>query len=498
MAELGSRQDLVARVLTIENEDLRDELVRLVVAVGEQKHQPDDPFGKIEMPDIIPPAIAAAIVKAQRKVRALAKDKKGPGYSYAGMEDLIEEGRGILNDGEVGLALMPGSLMLARHAIGTADTDTDSGSAKQLKRTELYHFDMIRVWTLLHESGASLSIIITWPLYLQGGKRSRDKAVAAADTTSLGYLYRDLLGIPRLAEDQVDARDDEGTRESGVDPSESGAPREKKKKQAPAGCSSGKRGYGSRDAAKRANAKNSARVRIYRCDECHDWHATVDEKNKPAEAKAAEKKKKKTGKKKADPKAEKKAARAEEKKKAKAADKAATEPPPVDAEPEKGTGKGGTTQKGKTSVGQTYGEKADEVGQQQREAMTDEEVDAEIRQALSIGVTPNNTNDALVVELPPDPRADDLEGAGWPRELAEELEGYAEVDPVQRDALNVLSRKAAELLGLKFKQAKPMLFTCFEQVGVDAKGGKTPNGYQLRLWCMAVAGLAAAHEEANA
>ena len=444
----------------------------------------------VEFLDKVPPPIAAALVRAQRKVTPLGKSKEGPGYRYTGMEDLLDLGRRLLN--EQGLALIPGNLDVATEHVGdkSVKTETQTIESKTIACTA------VRYWILIHEDGDALTIRVSWPLYLQGGKRSRDKGTAVADTTMLGYLYRDLLSIPRLTEEQMDARDDRDTSEVAAEPDEPGphkraaAPPPAKKKAAPPPdvriCdTTGKRRFGSKAAAKKANAKNAARLRFYTCTACRDWHATAAEKNETKPDKAAKK------------------AAAERDRRPDRVNGGTEEPEgqpeaPVEAQPERGTGTGGTTKKGKTTVGQTYGAKAEEVGAAQAEAMSDEERDAEIRQALTAGITPSTTSDQLVVELPPDPGADDIEGAGWPREVADELVGFAESDPVPRETLNVITRKAAELMGLSFKDAKPMLLPAFEGVGVNVKKQQVPNGYQLRLWCVSVGGIASAHAEAAA
>ena len=173
----------------------------------------------------------------------------------------------------------------------------------------------------------------------------------------------------------------------------------------------------------------------------------------------------------------------------------------ADTKPVTGTGDGGTTKRGMTEAGQTYGDKADAVAEEQRAELTDEELDAEVVKALRMGLTPSTTNEQLVVALPPDPSIDDLEGAGWPRELAEELANYAATAPVLRKPLNAITRKASELLGYDKmnKEAKAILIPAFLDVGVDVKKkSQTTNGYQLRLWALAVASIANADDEAEA
>lgn len=484
----------------------------------------------------LPPALAAALVQAQKNAKAIGKSSKNTvhDYDYTSMDDLIEGGKVALND--AGLAIIPGSLWQERFTVGANNATA---------------YNLERLWMVVHESGAVLQIKVSWPLYLQNGKRPRDKAVSAADTTALGYLYRDLLAIPRLAADQMDARDDTGTTEPGADPNESGPHRKREEAKAPKPstpkCKSGKRGYQSKVAARRAHSTSSARLRIYRCPDCHEWHVTNDEKNKPAEAKAsgraaAAAKAKPPTKKKADPPKAKPEPPPEPAADAPAPSADETTPTtsgvsdsssePTDAEtaaevsqsdlqPETSSdeaaaveatpepespvqdlpGEGETTKRGKTDLGQTYGDKAADVAEEQRAELSDEELDAEVRKALALGITPSTTNDELIVDLPPNPGADDLEAAGWPREIAEELANYEEADPISRKVLNVITRKAAELLGYNklSKEAKAILIPAFLDVGIDVKNtNRTTNGYQLRLWALAIATIANADEEVGA
>jgi hypothetical protein len=61
---------------------------------------------------------------------------------------------------------------------------------------------------LLHTSGERMEITIAWPVVPDRG-RPLDKAVASAATTSLSYLLRDLLLMPRVDEaDDIAGRDD--------------------------------------------------------------------------------------------------------------------------------------------------------------------------------------------------------------------------------------------------------------------------------------------------
>jgi len=424
-------------------------------------------FGGVTFGGPIPTKIAGAMVAAQRETRAVGKTGEAMGYSYTKMEDLIDSGRGILNG--AGLALIPGSLLVTRFEVGERRTT---------------NYTCWRAWCVVHESGESYWLLLDWPLYLQSGKRSRDKAVAVADTTMLGYLYRDLLAIPRLGEDQMDARDDRGTTEPGIAQDEAGP--HSKKKPKPSAPSSSKPAAPAKPKPKPPTSSKPAAPAKPKppapkpekpaakppASSSKPKPLTAAQKKKAADEKVAAAKKKKAD--------QAKARRAAKKKKAD--DKPAAKVNDAD--------------------GQAADDEAEDAAAEdaaEREAIQGEATDAErdehLRLVLATGVTPRTTNVDLTGELPVDPSAADLEGSGWPVELAEELEGYGDDEPVKREALNVVTRKAAELMGLSFKAAKPMLVPAFSGVGVELKKNQVPNGYQLRLWCLAVAGIAAAHAD---
>ncbi|KKN47402.1 hypothetical protein LCGC14_0663150 [marine sediment metagenome] len=465
-------------------------------------------------PRNLPPKLAAALVEAQRHAKAIAKDgwNKHSEYKYGKMEDLIEGGKEAMN--KAGLALIPGNLDQRRFVVGPQKVTV---------------YDLVRDWIVIHESGATMPIHIVWPLYLQSGKRPRDKAVSAADTTMLGYLYRDLLGIPRLAADQMDARDDTGTTEPGQAPAKQAA--KPKAETKPATCKTGKRGFPSKAAAKRMTASAEGDLTFYRCDDCREWHAKAKAPDKAAKASADKAAKDRAARdaKAAKAKAayEEKAAKAKaayEEKVAKAKAAKAAKAPPSGVNPDRtvvtssmreqhdkdhppplnlddsANERPEMEEEPKTVAGKTYGDQAEDVADESADTpeLTQDETDAAILKALQMGLTPSTANKDVGVELPPDPGVDDLEGAGWPRELAEELANYDESKPVLRKPLNAITRKASELLGYDklSKDAKAVIIPAFLAVGVDVKNkNQTTNGYQLRLWALAVASIANADEE---
>lgn len=134
-----------------------------------------------------PPAaqLAAALVVAQGAVEEAAKDGRNPddGYTYATADELVRVGKAALKS--AGLALLP---------VSTDIVPCQSGGV-----------DLVRGFLLLHGSGASMPLTVRWPV---PGDKARDKAAASAYTSSLGYVMRDLLAIPRVmaGEEPMDAR----------------------------------------------------------------------------------------------------------------------------------------------------------------------------------------------------------------------------------------------------------------------------------------------------
>jgi hypothetical protein len=133
------------------------------------------------------PNLAKALAAAQQKCRAASKDAKNNfhGYRYASAEAIIGEAKAALAD--TGLALVPIEQQVE-----------EAGGRYQLHRRFL----------LTHESGECLPLSVSWPVIPDKG-RPLDKAAGAAATSSLSYLLRDLLLMPRVdGEDDVAARED--------------------------------------------------------------------------------------------------------------------------------------------------------------------------------------------------------------------------------------------------------------------------------------------------
>lgn len=121
------------------------------------------------------PKLSAALVKAQRSVKALEKDgdNKHHGYYYTTSEAVIDEGRKALS--ENGL-----------------EFDEATVATEWERVPPIVHIKYL----LSHESGESRAFEIDWPV-LEGKGRPLDKALAGSLTTALAYKLRGLLLIPR-------------------------------------------------------------------------------------------------------------------------------------------------------------------------------------------------------------------------------------------------------------------------------------------------------------
>lgn len=139
------------------------------------------------LPGLMTARIAAGLVKAQAHAKATERrGVSGDGtYKYATADDLVADGKEALAAG--GLSLLVYGLFFE-----------DGGKV------------ICRSATLVHESGDCLAVgPLRWPVVSDRG-RPMDKAVATAMTSSLGYMFRDLLCIPRTTADgaDMDARQD--------------------------------------------------------------------------------------------------------------------------------------------------------------------------------------------------------------------------------------------------------------------------------------------------
>jgi hypothetical protein len=136
--------------------------------------------------------LLAGLAEGQRIARNVEKTSLNPfhRYHYAGTEAMILEAKETM--GAVGLALIPrGARMFS---LGTRS----EGDPKAPR--EVPQLFLAKRWSLAHKAGGLLELEEqVWPVVPEKG-RPLDKAVAAADTASLGYLLRNVLMLARVEE----------------------------------------------------------------------------------------------------------------------------------------------------------------------------------------------------------------------------------------------------------------------------------------------------------
>ena len=141
--------------------------------------------------------LAKALIAAQATIRAVVHDARNEfhKYDYTSSEAIISEGKTALT--AAGLALIP----------LTQELPTAAGENSS-------RYEVHRSFLLVHGvSGESLTLTTAWPVHVDKGK-TVDKAVASAVTTSLAYLLRDLLLMPRVDKgDDLAAREDRPVKE---------------------------------------------------------------------------------------------------------------------------------------------------------------------------------------------------------------------------------------------------------------------------------------------
>lgn len=137
-------------------------------------------------------AIAKALATAQQKCKPVEKDARNTfhKYSYASAEAILAAAQQALAASD--LAVVCSSPRLT--TIGSGSTTCHA---------------LVRNVTLIHSSGEYLPLDpLEWPVIPDKG-RPLDKAFASAITSSLAYLLRDLLLMPRVdPEDEIAGRDD--------------------------------------------------------------------------------------------------------------------------------------------------------------------------------------------------------------------------------------------------------------------------------------------------
>ncbi len=127
--------------------------------------------------------LTAALIRAQQAIRSVGKDAKNDfaKYDYVSAETMIAECR---------RALHASGLLFCR-------THWD------LKQSSEGFTTMVSSYLLSHpESGEDMKMVSE--MVVPPNQKQLDKAVLAALTTSLNYMLRDLLLIPRADEPEVD------------------------------------------------------------------------------------------------------------------------------------------------------------------------------------------------------------------------------------------------------------------------------------------------------
>ena len=150
-----------------------------------------------------PPALAAALILAQREARAVFKDgrNKQQDYAYAKSEDLFDEGRAALNKADLALAILG------------VDWANPAASGDGVVGPPIAKFHVL----LVHGSGESVGYSRDWPVIAHKGK-PEDKSLGGALTSALGYAIRDLLLIPRDNDLAAMDRRDDGDKDEAAPP----------------------------------------------------------------------------------------------------------------------------------------------------------------------------------------------------------------------------------------------------------------------------------------
>jgi len=177
-------------------DDRLDELCK-TVGVAPYRPQPQQPLALHQPETPRPSALAAALATARDKCKAAHHDRRNThqNFDYASAESVLRAAGEALD--ESGLSLVPLEQEMAVLQAGSKAV-----------------FSLNRRMLLCHSSGESMPLVLKgWPV-VEGNGRPLDKAFAIALTTSLAYLYRDLLQMPRVAQsDDLAGRDDSAREE---------------------------------------------------------------------------------------------------------------------------------------------------------------------------------------------------------------------------------------------------------------------------------------------
>ena len=142
------------------------------------------------------PNLAAALAAACAHATGAPKDSRHQqGYAYASAESVLGEARAALS--AHGVSVVPVSSEI--EWTGTIEATSRDG------RSQSHDVGTLRRSIAVIHGIERIDAALDWPVVCGPG-RPRDKAVAGALTSSLSYFVRDLLLLPRLTEDQLDAR----------------------------------------------------------------------------------------------------------------------------------------------------------------------------------------------------------------------------------------------------------------------------------------------------
>lgn len=148
-----------------------------------------------------PPALATAIVRAHRAVRAVGKDgrNRDQNYDYATAEAITSEARAALTEADLCVVRTDWRVDYSAGYEGVLYGKQDR---KVRCAGRLYvHFELV------HSSGASRSYEVSIPVMPSAG-RPDDKAELAALTSVSSYFTLGLLQIERRGMDDIDGRGD--------------------------------------------------------------------------------------------------------------------------------------------------------------------------------------------------------------------------------------------------------------------------------------------------
>lgn len=137
-----------------------------------------------------PSCLADALAKARDKCQTAVKDKRNTHkhFDYASADSVIDTAKAAMEG--TGLSLVPSSPKIRVLGQGT---------------TAFY--SLTRAYALVHSSGETLPLgDADWPIeHIKGS--SLDRCYASAMTSSLAYIYRDVLAMPRGSEKDNEPQD---------------------------------------------------------------------------------------------------------------------------------------------------------------------------------------------------------------------------------------------------------------------------------------------------